>query len=652
VPNSISSAATGKAARVAGLALLMLLASAASGQCEQAEDRIRLAIEGFGTAFFGEFQTTPEGAAVLGDGICVLGEQADWTLLADSAVVTGLRESGRFRAEVQRPTLLVEGWRFVAGLLESDGETLALTDVVFTGHGLHGGASHLVLDVEELEPAASAVRVQGRSFRLEAETARLNGQVVDMEGVAITTCTCPGEPFYLITGPVARLDFAAERLDVQDGQLQLAGLRIPLGRQFQLSATAFEDFSLPLALEYRPEPGTGLGLIVPSLELDEGLSLEMGLTGLDADNALQAFALARYRGEDVSFTVGRARGGPRADFRAVRLLTPGVEAAFAISNRHEAASHFLHQGVLELRAETPPLDLPAGAAASLRGTLFAAASAQELHTGTVTSPRLGVVSGARVTVPTGPASTVDTELEARFTDYPAVGASQYGLSLRSAWRYRQGPLTLALDHHRLWTNSGSPFSTTLDRLKPVARLGAQTALAGPVTADISASGSFDVAYDLLSLGGGPPDGLERLGVKVALDRRLPEWTLGFRAGLELAGALDPDPGGTRKAHVEAGVLAERGEWEASLRGRYGLRPGKQGLSLLEAAGAVPLAFEDGMLTPFLAVDFAPLLVRREAPRISGHGLTMTWRSCCGVLRLGYRQQEGSFVTVFGLALNR
>lgn len=253
-------------------------------------------------------------------------------------------------------------------------------------------------------------------------------------------------------------------------------------------------------------------------------------------------------------------------------------------------------------------------------------------------------------VPTGPGGTATIALEGRYTEYPAFAVGQYGVSLKTGWRYRREGWSLELDHDRLWTDSGSPFSTKLDRLTPQNKLSLGAAVAGPLSGDLEGSARLALGYDLLMLGSAVPNGLERLGASFGLEYPAGEWALAFRGQLELAGLLDPDPAAKRLAHVLVIMSAERGEWEVGTQARYDLRPGRQGLSLLEASAAVPFGFDSGTLTPFLAVDFAPLLLEQEVPRVSGHGALITWRSCCGTLKVGYRQQGDSFATTFGFAL--
>jgi hypothetical protein len=632
--------------------LAFLLASAvASAQCDLSADPVTLAIEGFGTAYFQEFEADPvaDRVELTGD-VCIVALSGEWTITGDRASITGLRTQATLHARITAPAIAFDGWRVLARILESNGTALSLVDVTFEGNGVVGSADRLEMDAEAGNPKAEAVRVSGSNFRLQADRAHLVGNDVDLWGVAITTCTCRGTPFYEITGTDARLDLDRQRLTVGNGRLAVAGLAVPLAERLELSAASLQRLSPPVTLEYRPEPGTGLGVVVPDLEVEKGLALELGVLGLDAANPLQGYALARYRQENVSFTVGRARGGPRADFDIVQSVTAHLDASFSIRNRHEAASHYLHEGKLQLGASPAPIGLGPAGTLELRGIAFAAVSAQEPPGGPVMSPRLGVEAGFEARTPTGPGSTLALAMEGNYTAYPAREASQVGLSLKPSWHYDGEPFGFGVTLDRLWTDSGSPFSTKLDRLTPRHRLSAQASLAGPLGGGADGSARVDFAYDLLRLGGVPVAGLERLGAGFGLTYPLGDWTVALQTRLELAGLLDPDADGDRKGFFQAGVTGRQGAWEAGTSFRYGLRPGEEGVELVEASLAVPLRLEDVTLTPFVALDFVPLLFRGEPPSVSGHGLELTWVSCCGTVSLGYRQHDSSFATSFGLSL--
>ncbi|HEX7003134.1 MAG TPA: hypothetical protein VF168_03000 [Trueperaceae bacterium] len=637
--------------QVVGALLLFCVTALASAQCDLSNDPVTLSIAGFGTAHFQQFETDPAGtAAELSGSVCIVGEGGRWTITADRATLAGLRSDDELRAEIADATLLFDGWRVEAELLESDGEVLELTDVTFSGSGVMGSAGVLAIEAAAGTPRAVDVRVLGDSFRLAAEEALLTGDLVSLRGVTVTTCTCPGEPFYTVSGGSASLDLQAQVIAIEDGELELAGISVPLAERVELSSDEIDELSPPVTLEYKPNQGTGLGVVIPELELEEGFSLEMGILGLDPFTPLLAYALMHYREEGASFSVGRARSGPQADFELVREISPAVEAVFSVRNRHYPESDFLHEGVVSLRAAPGPFVFGSGQQLDWHGAAFSAASSQTISGRSVLSPRLGVRGGVRAQTSLDGAGTLALALEGESTTYPALGTSQYGVSLRPSWSYSRSPFTVSVSWNRLWTDSGSPFSAKLDRLTPSSRLDAAIVVAGRLAGGADGRFDIDFTYDLLRSAESDPGGLEVLGAGFGVSYPAGLWSITFESRIELAGLLDPDPGGDRDGYFAASARAVQGEWEAGSRFRYDLRPDERGLGLLEVSAAVPIEFDNSTITPFLALDFVPLIEHSELPRVSGHGINITWASCCGTVRLGYRQQEGVFSTSFGLAL--
>jgi hypothetical protein len=114
---------------------------------------------------------------------------------------------------------------------------------------------------------------------------------------------------------------------------------------------------------------------------------------------------------------------------------------------------------------------------------------------------------------------------------------------------------------------------------------------------------------------------------------------------EFAPAFNPDL--DYKAYLEAGINAIAPRWEAGFAVRFDTQ---FKLNKLETKTAFPIDIDDISLEPFIAIDFIPTLQAFDLPRISGHGLELTWRSCCGTISVGYRQQENSFKTLIGFTL--
>lgn len=649
----------GNAARAARLLLALaaaLLAGAAAAQCAMGPEATQLTVEGFGTALFHEFSSDPgRSRALLYGGVCITSPQGSWTITADEVLISGLRQGERLQVRVAEATVVVPGWTLRTAELTSEGETLELAGTRFSGGGVTGTAERLTIDLADGTVRLGGIEALGPSYRIFGQSATLTGNSLRVDDAAVTTCTCPGPPFYQVVGERVVLDLEKQELVVEDGQLELGRVRVELGERLELSSTAPQPIAPPFSIEYvghdaNGRGGTGLGVNVPHLGVGEGAWLEFGLTGLDPAFPLGAHALLHYQQAGVRAVVGRARGGPRAEFSVQRPVSHWLDATVAIANRHEPASDYLHEGSLQLATRLPPLTLPGRErlTAQLSGT--AAASSQALPAGAITYPRLRLAGSATLEAPASALGNLRLAADAEVTAYPGHG-HQYGVRLRPRWQLAVEPARFTLEYDRRWTNAGSPFTTRLDRLTEINRLRGAVTVTGPVG---DARGQLEAVaeYDLLPATNAPHQGLDRLRLAGHLETGVEGWTVRPRVELELAGVVDPRPGKDRLAHFEAGVDLKRDQFEFGFDARYRLHPGREGLERLRASVAFPLDIGDVELVPYLALDAAPLLTHGHLPRLAGHGLELTWGTCCGAVMLGYRQQDESFTTSFGLAFER
>ena len=620
--------------------------------CEMGAAPTALTIEGLGRAYFEDFESdTGAGTALLFGNVCIEAQDGSWLVRAEQVQLEGLGTDSGVRGSIERALLRTGGWVARSQHLEIDERGFTLGSVEFAGRGFSGEALRLQVSRETAQLDAWDVAMSGAGMEFRARTATLGESDADLRDVSITTCDCPGEPLYTVDGSAARLDLGRESLILEGGQLNLPGARIGLRQGFELSAGTFEELSLPVSFEFGGGNGEGLGVIVPDLKLGEGLTAQFGLLHLFAQDPVRPFGLLNYSEGDVSFTVGAGREGPVSRFELRRTLADTVRLGFLVRNRHEPDFHYLHEGVLSANLVPYALDMPGRTRLTFDAGAFVAASAQTPSSGTVAGARVGVSGGTQFDITLGQGATYTADADAQFTVYPDLDASQYGVTLRNRLRYSQSPLTVSVEHRRRWTDSGSPFTTRLDRLTPQHTLTAAGTVAGVIEGVGDADLQLNFGYDLLRLNEAEYGGLTRLGASAGLKRPLAgNWTGTARASVELAGMLDPDPAGRRDGYAQLDVGASGGEWELGARARYALRPGEEGFDLLEARAAVPLELGEVTLTPFLALDFAPLVWEDEGIGISGHGVIVTWASCCGTLRVGYRQQADKFVTELSVAL--
>jgi len=629
------------------LALSLLAGGMAAAQCAPAKGATELSIGNFATATFLELKTDASHDQVdLYGKVCVSGR--GWTLAADVVKVAGA--NAEIRITAQRATVTVRGWTARAASLTADSSQLTLQQVMLTGHGVDGRAASAVLDLSSGELRLGAIDLHGAAFYLSGDSATLAGDQVTVAGPGITTCHCAGPPLYRVSGASARLDARAEKVVLSDGQVTVMGVHVPLGTTVTIDAQTLKSLALPLSIEYLPsdaasgEAGTGLGVILTHLGLAPGVYARVGATGLDADYPLASEALLKGQAGGTSFTFGKAPGGMRFVERSDQALTPWLDAGFDTRVLEPGNRDRLREGALHARAHT--------AVPALRGNAsldaVAAASAQSPGSGPVAGARLGI-SGSALVASAADATWGQAQLRvgASLTGYPDQRAVQWGVRAEPSYLLDAGPLSLRLAYLTRFTNSGSPFTTSLDRLEPAQRASGRLSLSGAPAPGWRASAKVSAQYDLVG-NSTVAAGLNRLNVSGSLTRSLRGWDLTGSVDAVLAGVLAPN--GDRDGYLQLGLDAHSGELALGARARYRVAPGPQGLDLLQVSAAVPLQLPGVVVRPYLAVDFAPTVAGGALPAISGHGLDLTIPSCCGAIKIGYRDQDGTISVSLALDL--
>ncbi|MBS3968443.1 MAG: hypothetical protein KGZ60_14390 [Truepera sp.] len=546
-------------------------------------------------------------------------------------------------------------WRLEATELASTPEGFELQAVSLSSREVTATALTARFDLAAEALILQQVTAQSPMYRLSGAQARLQGDVLWFTDALATTCVCEGEALYLVGSPEARFDLTYNRVLLREGVLKIGGLSLPLPAELTISEEALANLEAPLIVEYLPSDpergvvGSGLGVRVPNLPLDDGLSLELGVTGLDVDYPLNAIALLRLRRPDMTAEIGKAREGWQIDVTRYERLLPWLSLTYGTRNRPYAAQDYLQEAFAGVVMQQAVPNLLGGDRLALRGELFAAGSSQVVNGSHVLSPRLGGLAGIAYRSPTTPLGRLEVAIDASLTSYPSTPSWQYGLRLRPAWTWQHAPLSVTVRYDRQWTNSGSPFSTTLDRLSPIHAVAVTAMLAGPLG---SGAGSLSVSgsYNLLPEPGRNP--LQQLSLSA--EAELPAYGVTVRPSLTLnaAGWFNPVADPKSLANLQAGLEVLGDVWTVGLRARYNFVAPRPGLDRLELSSSFPLTFDTVTLTPFLALELAPLLLTAEPPRVSGHGLTVTWRSCCGTIEVGYRQHDNQFTTRLALRLGQ
>ena len=648
------------------LLLLLFFACAASQAIEASREPLvdpcdiaratSLELEGVGVASFGDLQySSREDQARLLGGVCIKAQDTSagapaWTLSAPLLEVTALSTEPRLSAE--QVVLTLQDWRISAMTFSSDVRRLELTDLVFSRQQLTGRAQEGHYDLLTGSVTFEGIAAREGRYLIQSERAVYQHSSLQFENAVATTCLCEGDAPYTLRAPNATLDLQRGTMMLHDGILQLGALEIALAPAFEVSEAFLTQIAFPLQFKFSPttsgQPGTGFGVVLPALPLDDGFSVELGLLGLDADHPLTAVALLHVLRPGIRATVGQARFGVQADVLLEQTLAPGIVFEFGINNRHwRREQDFLHEGFLAVRAVTELRDLIGGDALDLSARTFAAFSSQIVGTTTVMSPRLGASFGASYTLPPTALGTFSIANVTNVTYYPGTQAVQYGVRLTPTWRGAFGPVRTEVIYDRRWTNSTSPFAGTLDRLSPIQTLRTSVLIGGPLIPGLEGSITAASRHNFRR-----DTPVEAFAFGASLRYTVDDLLITPLFELELAALLNPltPTDANIRAFVGGGINLRSPVWEAGAGTRYNLKPGQEGLQWLELYGAYPITLGDITLKPFLALDFAVTLQHGEPPAVSGHGLDLSWHHCCGTLALGYRSHRDRFTTTFSLEL--
>jgi hypothetical protein len=571
-------------------------------------------------------------------GVCLEGKEG-WQLLTENIEVTDIPE-----AKAENVSVKFQGWQLQADFLQATTSGLTMQGISFFGEGIQGLAKEASYDFITQEIRLMNASSTGENLRIEGQVARLVDGQVFFEGIEATTCNCESEPLYKLNAQQATLELNGQILFIEKGTLSVLGIPITLNK-IEVSPKSAETFRFPIVIEYISDSssveGSGLGIRIPSVRIDPNLNLEVGVVGLDDTYPLKGVLLAHYQDDVHTFDVGYAPEGFQADFTVRQPLKPTTKAVFAVHNRDWASQDYLHEGLIGI--ETGSSWQWGQQKLSFQVDTFAAVSSQTLKDTPFHDGRLFNEARLSYLLPTNfGAFNLGVKTSASY--YPLHNQFQWGVNLNPDWQFQTGPLGLRITFVQQWTNSASPFSSKLDKLEPKRQLTVSTSLKGPLSTTLNGNLSFRARYDFLD-NERSINGFDELSFRGQLDWEYQDVVLSPYIAGEYAALLNPDLESDSYSQFGLDVLAPRWEAGASATLNEDFK-----LHKLEFRTAFPLDFNDLSLKPFIAIDIMPTLAASEFPRISGHGLELTWRSCCGTISLGYRQEENAFKTLIGFSL--
>ena len=621
--------------------------------CEDVVDAgTELLIPDFGTAYFTSLGASLQaGEVTLSDGVCIVGLEG-WELRSETLSVMGL--DGVVRLEASDVSLVYFGWQVNATSLIATEGSIAISRVDFANESVAGTSEEAVFNLEDNILTLNNAAAEGSGFRIRGEIARLSGNVLFFEDALATTCVCEGGALYVIRSPSASYDLTQQAVVINEGQLVVGGITISLP-DLELTQEKLANIAFPIVIEYVTDDeaknveGTGLGIRVPNLRVTDELRLELGLAGLDNDYPLVGVAMLHYKDKDdkVSFDVGRSPRGVQADFSVREPLLPWLDINFSVRNRNWSAANFLHEGSLGLVAQQTYA--VAGHRFDFAETVFAAASSQTISSTVIATPRLGAYAVSSYRSPDSAWGQFSFRAKAEVTDYPLLDKTQFGLRLQPSWTKSFDPWQFGLSWDRIFTNAASPFAESLDRLEAKNELRLSLKAEDDLNPNLSASFDLGLRYDFLNPEESLGEKLEAFTFLGALGWQRDELTLSPFLNTELAPLFNSTLEDI-DSYIEGGLNLERGRVQAGFSLKFDPELDEP-LEKVKLSTSFPLDFETFTLEPFLAVDLLPTLRNRELPRVTGQGLKVTWRSCCGTVIASFKQVENTFSTSFAFQLS-
>lgn len=648
------------------LSLILLLSSSAFAlTCETLEGAFEIPLEGLGSLFIGDLDSLQDlnsndstQSIRLFNGVCLLATEG-WQLESDIIIIR-IQEFG-FSVSATDIQANVFGWTLHADSLEASPEQLSLFTLELESDLVSGFAAEARFNLETSAISFRDISAQTNSLSVRGESAEVLEETLIFKNAVASTCTCV-DPFYSLSATEAIYDYTTETLSLANGKLNVRGLAFVIGDQV-FSEESFADFRIPFEIAYTEDSsssrGTGLGIRVPKLKLSEEAWLELAVLGLDNDFDWQAVFLAHYKTDNLSIVAGRNNFGPQLDVVMQENLTPWLSLELATFNKHWLEQNFLH----DLRASlvaAKAIDFVATLNLSLRAEAFLAASHQlltaESNPESILSTRQGLEFKVNYRTATTAWGQLSGSVSAKSTHYLAYDETQYGLFLSNQYsKAFTKDHVLRLNSSQVWTNSASPFSTTLDRLSPKQSLSFSFSGKNTLTNNLNLSYGASSTFDFLNEANDWRN-LEKLSVSSRLDWQQHDLLISPFVRGELAALMNNSLSSSSHGYLETGIsfsrpnsgpspLSSLDDWLFNTSYRWDLITGEP--SKLELSSVLPFEIGNLALSPFIALDFLASF-EGDLPRVSGHGLSGTLSTCCGIIDFAYRQSNNSFLTEFAV----
>ncbi len=661
-------------ARVLSLLYLAFCSAAAFAACDPKSYDQQLELTGLGTAYVDTltYDGGTDSAELLG-GLCFsASNDSGLSLTAPTMRVTKVSSAPTFVAEGANLTL--GRYTLFAAELSGDADGVSLRTLSVASPQFSGTVARARYTPATGQTILTGVSLDIGSFHIESVSAGLTERTLVLQDAEASTCTCASGGIYTLRAPGVVIDLATGGVRVERGFIDILGVRIALSNNLRLKL----DLPTP---RRGPAPAAGVAVASPTVlgpgpvpapvgtTIDEGakvalplqllpwLLVEAGVAGLDPDHYLGIVSILKFGAElgrtGLYGALGRAGPGWRADALIRQRLAPNLELDLSTTNRLWDAVGNLHDVSLALRASRSLNRILSETAdtLALSGQVFAALSQQTLSGVPVGSARLGASVGARYASAPTAAGVFSLETDTGLTVYPQGGGGaddlvQVGLRARPAWQGDFGPLHFGLSYEGRLVLGRSPFSAEFDALEPLSVVGGSVSW---ITGEYGLNASGRYAF-ILNTGVNPVRQLGFSATRIVYFGKIKNSSL-FSA--EFAGLLGPsDPDTKASVSLESAFdLEQLGvDVEVGMKTRYDLLPTSAGLKLLEFYGAFPVELPSLTLKPFLGLNVASLITGEPLPTVTGYGLELAFRSCCGTLSASYRFHDETVVTKFDFQL--
>jgi len=680
-------------AKALAFTLVLALAASAAAQCARGPDTSEVTVPGFVAVYYQSFRSDSAADRVdFYGGVCVTAVGGEWTVTTDSATVTGL--STELHLYAPEPTLYLGPWLISAESLDASLESLTLEDATVQGPDVDGGAQSLSVDLVTGEIAMVGLELNSVAFAVRGSGAVLRGESLTLVDAGVSTCIGLETPAYEIVGLQAQVDLAQRSVVLEGGALRVGAVRLPLQETITISEESLAAFSLPVKVQNVPDtgslgrPGAGLGIRLVGVPAGDGVTLDVGATGIDTDHDTGLVALVNIDtslpgtldgdpATSVTATAGLEAGLPYLDLELVRPLRPWLDLSLSAFSGAAPGQDVRHEALAKLTATTPVAMLNGRVTAEAFTAATVLAPALAPTTTTVMGTRVGVAVAGTARTRATPVGTFAVEARAEATLYPAQDALQWGVRVLPSWRYVSGPVTLRASYDQRFTNAASPFGASVDLLAPWSRAEAGVRVAGNLYQGVAVGPDLPAprldgyvelraVHDLVPVGGDPA-GWRMARAWTGVTYAVRDWEFGSMLLVETAGLISSGSG--RDAFVELDLSAERLGWpvlfpsrelpnvphaafEVGLNSVYGLTANEPGLRSLELRTAMPFAFDHVEIRPYLAFDFEPTVEQGLWPIWSVHGVDLTIISCCGSVTVGYRNDSGEWSASIAVDLER